>query len=216
MGTVNLEDAAMDSVPDDALILARGRIAEAIHARAEGWETVARLLAAPDLALVGDLRNGQVAGALHRSVAGHSDEASALERSMPALTTYAAVARRNPAERDLRDLREDHEDVLLGDFGADRLEELRSGLAAMAQLCRREAAAWEAGDMADAKELLVTQHVRLLDEVTPLLVEGAGALARDGLAPLSRTLGKLALGFCSAQTGADHVRAAMAHSRRKG
>lgn len=206
----------MDSVPDDALILARGRIAEAIHARAAGWETVARLLTAPDPALVEDLRNGRVASALHRSVAGHSEEASALERSMPALNTYVATAHRNPAERDLRDLREDHEDVLLGDLGADRVHELHSGLTAMAQLCRREAAACEAGDLEEAKKLVVTQHVRLLDEVSPLLVEGAGALARDGLSPLTRTLGKLALGFCSAQTGADHVRAAMAQGRRKG
>lgn len=194
---------------EEAMAKARQRIARTADARAGGWEALAALVSEPDEVLIDGLRDGTVALMLREATEWLGADSSMVLAPLMSLETHARGAGRRSHGDDLARLRQDHADLLAD--GPDLAGPMRE----LAGLCHREAQAWSRGDDEDGKALRARQRERVDSVLGQTLPPVATSLAQDGMASLTRSVGRMLLGFLSAETGRDYLRAALGDPRSR-
>ncbi|MEE6280822.1 hypothetical protein [Georgenia sunbinii] len=176
------------------------QLAAAASDRAATWEAVADVLAVPDAGRTERLRAGAHPAAWLRHCRWLGADSDILAGPATSLEAYARASRRRDAGDDLAALTADHT-ALVGPAGPS----LAVSALAVADLCRAEAAAWSAGDMAGGKAARVDQRQIIDAEIVPALVPIAGRLATEAAAHVWRSLGRALLAVLSVETGTDHT-----------
>lgn len=179
------------------------QLAAAAEDRAASWAAVADVLGVPDAARTERLRSGEQAAAWLRHCRWLGPDADFLAAPATTLEAYARASRRRDPDADLAALATDHARHV-GPAGAV----IAGHAAAVAALCRVEAAAWAAGDMAAGRTARAEERAVIDAEVVPPLVPIAVALVGQAEGHVWRTIGRALLAVLSVETGTDHMAAA--------
>lgn len=198
--------------PQDAMEQARTRIAATADARGEGWAALATLMEEPTEEVVAALRDGTTAKVLTEATAWLGADSPMVGGPLMSLEVFVRGAHRRTAEKDMRSLTEDREAVA-DVVGKGAQAALAAPMRELAALCHHEARAWAAGDDARGKELRARQREVADADLSEKAPGVAKALVEEGAANLSRTIGRLVLGFLSAETGRDYQRAVLGDAR---
>ena len=197
------------SSADAAMAAVRARIARTADARAGGWEALATLVDVPDEIVVEGLRDGTLAAMLRDATEWLGPDASMVLAPLMSMETHARGSGRRSASDDLLSIRQDHDELLAG--GPDLISPMRE----LAGLCHREAQAWSRGDDGAGKALRARQRERADQALAPVLPTVAKSLVEDGLANLTRSVGRMLLAYLSAETGRDYLRSTLADPRSR-
>lgn len=198
--------------PEEAMAAARTRIAATADARGEGWAALAALMDEPDAGVVDALRDGTTAGVLRDATAWLGEDSPMVGGPLMSLDVFVRGAHRRGADADLAALRADRAAVA-DVVGPHAQAELARPMRELAVLCHQEARAWADGEDERGKELRARQREVADAELSRDAPAVAGALVEEGVANLSRTVGRLVLGFLSAETGRDYQRAVLGDAR---
>ncbi len=185
---------------DDTVSGFQAQLVQAARDRAGSWDAAAEVLAAPAERTVERLRSGEIATAWRLAARWLEADADLFTADLMSLDVYARAARRRDPADDLSALRADHTAHLApaGDL-ADAARQV-------AELCRREADAWAAGDAPAARGLRADERTHLDEHLVPALPDAAASLAAHAETRVGRTLGRLLLAILSVETGTDYTR----------
>lgn len=203
--------------PQEAMEQARARIAASADARGEGWDALARLVEPPTIEVVTALRDGTLAGVLREATTWLGEDTAMVAAPLMSLDVYVRSAERRTPEADLASLVEDRAEIDVGAGGlpSGAVAALALPMRELAVLCHHEARAWASGDMDLGKQLRAQQRVLADERLVPDLPPVAKVLVDEGLANLTRTVGRLLLAFLSAETGKDYQRAVLGDPRSR-
>ena len=201
----------------DAMQQARTRIAASADARGEGWDALARLVEPPTAEVVAALRDGSIADVLRGATEWLGEDTGIVAGPLMSLDVYVRSAGRRTPEADLAALEDDRAAI---DAGAGGLEPgavaaLARPMRELAVLCHHEARAWSDGDLDQGKDLRARQRELADERLVADLPPAAKALVEEGLANVTRTVGRLLLAFLSAETGKDYQRAVLGDPRSR-
>lgn len=195
--------APVEGIAEDTAAGFRAQVAQAARDRAGSWDAVADVLAAPGPELVERLRAGELATVWRLGARWLGADAELFTRDLMSLDVYARGSRRRSADDDLAALRADHDRLVAAE--GDLVTPVRR----VADLCREEADAWAAGDMAAGRAVRARERTLIEDTLVPGLPNAGGRLAQEAEARVSRTLGRLVLAVLSVESGRDYLRAVL-------
>ncbi|MFC7406341.1 hypothetical protein [Georgenia alba] len=176
----------------------QAQLVRAARDRAGAWDAVADVLCPPDERTTERLRSGEIGDSWRLAARWLEADAELFVTDLIALDAYVRAARRRRPEDDLVALRQDFEQLVAP--AGDLADPAR----AVADLCRREAAAWEAGDSPGARELRTSERELLEASLVPVLPDVGRRLAAEARATVWRTLGRLVLAVLSVESGTDY------------
>lgn len=201
--------------PQAALEAAQARIAASADARGEGWVALGRLVQPPTEELLAGLVDGSLARVLIEATTWLGEDRQMVAGPLSSLEVYTRRAQRGALDSELESLVEDREEIASGPLGPRGVEDLAGPMREMAVLCHQEAKAWASGDLDQGKALRAQQselaRERLVHDLPPV----AKALVDEGIADLTRVIGRLLLAFLSAETGKDYQRAVLGDPRSR-
>ncbi|MPV38476.1 hypothetical protein [Georgenia subflava] len=192
--------APVEGVADDTVASFRAQVSQAARDRAGSWDAVAAVLEPPDERLAELLRSGELSTTWRLGARWLGEDAELFTSDLMSLDVYARGSRRRSVADDLARLRADHAELV--GAGAAVAGHVR----AVAELCRREADAWSAGDMAGGKELRAAERALIEEQLVTVLPDLAGRLATGASAKVWRTLGRVVLAVLSVESGRDYRR----------
>ncbi|MCK6212668.1 hypothetical protein KZX45_19190 [Georgenia sp. EYE_87] len=195
--------APVEGIAEDTAAGFRAQVAQAARDRAGSWDAVADVLAAPGPELVERLRAGELATVWRLGARWLGADAELFTRDLMSLDVYARGSRRRSADDDLAALRADHDRSVAAEG------DLVSPVRRVADLCREEADAWAAGDMAAGRAVRARERTLIEDTLVPGLPNAGGRLAQEAEARVSSTLGRLVLAVLSVESGRDYLRAVL-------
>ncbi|MFD1507398.1 hypothetical protein FE374_13615 [Georgenia yuyongxinii] len=206
--TGRLGDWEPAPAPADETVGAFARqVAQAAGDRAEAWAAVGQVLTMDEAAITA-LRDGGPSAAWRAGARWLGDDAGMFWADLITLDAFARGAGRRQPAADAASLGRDHAAIVAP--ALDVVAYVRE----VADLCRQEAAAWGAGDMAKGKALRVREREVIDAELVPVLPELGSRLAREAQVKVWQTLGRLVLAWLSVESGKDYQRAVLGDNGR--
>lgn len=179
-------------------------VAGICRSRALLWHVLAAVMAEPTAEHVELLRSGELHDRLGRAITWLGPEAKRFTDATLALGMIARRADRTDPEEMRTDLAQQF-GQFFGEgapFAAERLV-LLDAAADLADSCRREALAWEAGDAELAKELRVQQAALIEGSLVDLIPEWAHQIDYVAKHPYVRMCARLSVSVLTVESGRD-------------